>query len=108
MDLTKIIFETIIPIASFGFFVTAITFYIKYRDILLQNKEQREDQKKIIQIVSDISDKVLKTFDTMSLNVSNDFKEIKSTLHKHQLEISNCREEIHLLKKHILSDRNYK
>ena len=101
----QIIYETIIPIVSFGFFVTAITFYIKYKDILLQNHEQREDQKKMIQIVSDISDKVLKTFEMLSLNVSNDFKEIKATLQKHQLEITNSREEIYLLKRHILKEK---
>jgi hypothetical protein len=109
----EIIYKIVFPITAFGGFVTALTCYIKYKKILLQDNEkdkiierQMTDQEKILQMVNEISSSVLATFDRLSLGFNNELKEIKLSLQKHQLQMETMKEDITILKNQMLKRNN--
>jgi F0F1-type ATP synthase membrane subunit b/b' len=102
-----IIYNLVFPITAFGGFVTAISWYVKYKNILNQHNEkdrvierQMHDQERILEMINEISRNVLLTFDRLSLDFNNELKEIKLNLQKTQLQVETIREDITILKNH--------
>jgi len=113
MNEIDVIYKIIFPLMSFCSFVAGLTWYIKYKKIVLQDNEkdkiierQIADQEKILQLVNEISSSVLLTFDRLSLDFSNELKEIKKNLQKKQLQMETMKEDILILKKQILKQNN--
>lgn len=65
-------------------------------------ERQMDDQEKILMMVNEISSSVLITFDRLSLDFTNELKEIKANLQKNQIQMETMKDDILILKKQML------